>query len=400
MNRAREQLAAGIPADQAEEFRRHVRETLEQVEQVCRAERSTPRRLSQSSYQAYSFLKTLDLDHLPLREPNDGETTEPLQVRHLIRNCEWTQAELARIIHAEGRTTTPRDGDERQIRALLEQVQATAARVEELARDSHSHVARLPLRSRQAYEWLKFLSIPENLEMHLSALRTAYQALEGIERAPRAGGPRQFRLEFYNAEADWRVHRQGPHLHAVFNEGFVGAEAAVLRALVHFTCRARRKSYRQIVRAYTASDDFAEIVQAMAAPTAELDTNVQGRYYNLREVFARVNEAYFDGHLTVPRLTWNRSGTLRLMGHFQRASNTVMISMTLDSAEVPVWAIDHVMHHELLHRVLGAQVVDGRLYWHTPAFRAAERAFQDYARADAFLEELSKRLQSRTRHER
>ena len=65
-----------------------------------------------------------------------------------------------------------------------------------------------------------------------------------------------------------------------------------------------------------------------------------------------------------------------------------MISLALDDARVPVSAIDLVMYHELLHKHLGVQVINGRHYAHTEAFRRAERQFRQYAEAQAFLAQL------------
>jgi hypothetical protein len=396
MQHVREQLVAGIPADQAEAFRADIKETITQVEQACAAHRSTPRQLPTPSYQAYRFLKTLDLEHLPLRDPAQAPAAPRLKIRHLLRIRERTQLELAGLVNSATGLGPPLSADDARLTALIAQIQATASQIEEIARQAHSHVARLPPPSRRAYEWLKFLSAPENLQLHLNALRSACLTLESIGGHRKfAGGPLRLSLEFYHTGSDWSVHRRGPEIHATFSEGFVGADAFVIEALVRLAFVARRKQYRQVVHAYAMGDEFAELLQTIELPTAGLDPNVRGRHHNLREVFDRVNDGCFDGRLTPPLLTWNKSRTFRVMGHYQYATDTVMISMSLDSADVPAWAIDHVMHHELLHRVMGAQVMNGRLYAHTPAFRAAERAFPDYQRADAFLNQLSAQLRRR-----
>ena len=280
----------------------------------------------------------------------------------------------------------------RKVDALLERIGATVAEVEAIA-GTRGGVARLALPSRQAYEWFKFLSVRVNLQLHLSTLESALIFLKEIEGQDRyARYAWRPSLEFYHTASEWRVRQKGLEIRASLSEGFVGAGAEVIQALVRLVFQARRKSYRQIVRAYATGHEFAETLQAIELPTAELDPHVRGRHHDLGEVFDRVNRAYFDGRLTPPHLRWNKSRTIRLMGHYQYATDTVTISTSLDSAQVPDWAIDHVMHHELLHRVLGAQVVNGRLYAHTPAFRTAERAFREYAQADAFLNQWSASL--------
>lgn len=401
VHRVREQLVAGIPADQADDYRTAIKKTIEQVEQVCAAHHSTPRRLPRPSYHAYRFLKSLDLDHLPLRdlqcEPPRLGAAPPLKVRNLLRTREHVQAELARMAGPSVEASLPLTGEPPRIPALLAQIQSAAAQVEEMARQAHSHVARLALPSRQAYEWIKFLSDPENLQSHLNALRCAHVALKDIEGQKRyAGGPFRLTLEFYHTASEWSVRRKGTNVHATFSEGFIGADSTVVQALVRMAFHARRKTYRQTVHTYASGDEFAETLQAIELPTAELDPDVRGRHYDLREVFDRVNHTYFDGRLTPPRLTWNKSLTYWLMGHYQYATDTVMVSISLDSSEIPEYVIDHVMHHELLHRILGVQVVNGRRYAHTPGFRTAERSFRDFERADAFLNQWSAKLRRRS----
>ncbi|HPD41782.1 MAG TPA: M48 family peptidase, partial [Anaerolineae bacterium] len=63
---AREQLAMGIPPQEAEGFRQRVRGTLEQVETICREHHIRPQDLPAPSYHAYGFLKEISLETLPL----------------------------------------------------------------------------------------------------------------------------------------------------------------------------------------------------------------------------------------------------------------------------------------------------------------------------------------------
>ena len=90
-----------------------------------------------------------------------------------------------------------------------------------------------------------------------------------------------------------------------------------------------------------------------------------------------------------PVLTWNNLITHIKFGHYVPSTDTVMISIVLDTKEVPSYVLDHVMHHELLHKKLGAKVVGGRRMAHTPEFRAEERKFRRYQEAQTFLSKLS-----------
>ena len=117
----------------------------------------------------------------------------------------------------------------------------------------------------------------------------------------------------------------------------------------------------------------------------------RGAYFDLAEVFVRVNRRYFGGDLGMPRLIWSYQLTRRKLGHYQFATDTVMISRSLDGADVPAYVVEFVMYHELLHKHMGVKVMNGRRYAHTPEFRAAERRFGEYAVADAWLKGLAER---------
>ena len=99
--------------------------------------------------------------------------------------------------------------------------------------------------------------------------------------------------------------------------------------------------------------------------------------------------AYFGGTMGRPRLAWSRKFTGRLFGHYDRLRDTVMISCTLDRADVPASVLDFVMFHELLHKKLGLDWRGARMAVHTPAFRVEERRFADFAAAEAALKRLA-----------
>jgi hypothetical protein len=90
-----------------------------------------------------------------------------------------------------------------------------------------------------------------------------------------------------------------------------------------------------------------------------------------------------------PRLIWSQRITRGRFGHYNYSTDTVMISRSLDRADVPAFVVDHVMHHELLHKKHGLRWQDGRGHAHTAEFRAEESRFENYHEADAFLRRLA-----------
>jgi hypothetical protein len=283
--------------------------------------------------------------------------------------------------------------DHAEVQALRRTLTERVRRIEELAQEAGATPGNLPTRSRRAYQWLKFLSDPGTLVVRLETLRAlqdAGQTASCRKRAPRAIRKAPVRIAFTYASYLYKAQLVDGILAAKVHEGFMGAPSDVLGALARLLLASAQDADQDRVKAYAADEDFTEVVTALEMTTAEIDDVTQGRYFDLEDVFDRVNEAYFDGKLERPRLTWNARITCVKMGHYDFLRDTVMMSVTLDAPDVPDYVVEYVMYHELLHKKLGQQVVNGRHYAHTPAFREAERAFCRYDEAQVFLKEASR----------
>jgi hypothetical protein len=115
-------------------------------------------------------------------------------------------------------------------------------------------------------------------------------------------------------------------------------------------------------------------------------SGARGRVYDLDKMFQRLNRRHFDEELEKPVLTWSQRRTRRILGHHDAAHDTIVISKTLDSADVPEWLVEYVLYHEMLHIKHPARLIKGRRYYHTNAFRAEEQRFPYYDEAQRWLE--------------
>jgi hypothetical protein len=115
----------------------------------------------------------------------------------------------------------------------------------------------------------------------------------------------------------------------------------------------------------------------------------QGEWYDLSPLFDRLNEAYFNGSLTRPMLTWSRARTRRILGHYDATHHAIVISRTLDARTVPPFVVEYVLYHEMLHVKHGVEHVGGRRCVHTPAFQSDERDFVDYEPAIHWLKNFA-----------
>jgi hypothetical protein len=391
MNHAREQLSLGIPPSQADDFRAMVKDGVRTVEQICRQHHATPEDLPAPSRRAYAYLKGLDLKKLPLRTEAAPPVAKSIHIANVVATCNRYHAEFARLAASE--TPSTWDAAHDDVRRLSAQLRSNADAIAALCREEGGAPANLPAQSQHGYQWLTFLGDPENLAMHLITLAEAYQTAKtsaARKALPLAQRQLPQHITFYATSALYRTRIQEDGIHVVINEGFIDAPQAIVKMLIYTALHSKGKKQAAQIKAYAQSDAFEEILLALEIASAELSPNTQGLHHDLADVFDRVNAAYFGGAMPQPRLTWNKTITHRKFGHYQFPTDTVMISLSLDSAQVPPYTVDFVMYHELLHKHLGVKVVNGRRYAHTTAFREAEHAFKRYDDAQKVLAQLSK----------
>jgi len=72
-------------------------------------------------------------------------------------------------------------------------------------------------------------------------------------------------------------------------------------------------------------------------------SSARGANYDLDRIFRRLNLQYFDSQLEKPTLTWSQRRTQRILGHHDSVHETITISKTLDSKEVPDWFVDFIV---------------------------------------------------------
>jgi len=254
----------------------------------------------------------------------------------------------------------------------------TAAIVASLCEAHGFGPADLPPPSRRAYQLLSFLSSDGRLEAHLQSLRTMRHVDERVSA----------RLDHIGSL--YRFERESQEIRLSVSEGFVGAPVEVLGSLVRLAVPyTRKQAPRAIVRDYSEGRGYAAMLRQVEAAGGAYRSRPAGTFYDLLDLFASVNHAYFGDQLAPPRLLWSERVTFVEFGHYEPATDTVRISRTLDAAEVPRFVLEHVVHHELLHRWLGAEERNGRRRYHSARFRREERRFRGYREAEAFLRKLA-----------
>jgi hypothetical protein len=117
-------------------------------------------------------------------------------------------------------------------------------------------------------------------------------------------------------------------------------------------------------------------------------TAPEGRRHNLKDVFDRMNARYFGGALDRPLLGWSRVPSRRVLGHYDAAHRSIVLSPILDRPGVPDFLVDYVMFHEMLHIKHPVETRGARRRIHPRSFRDEEKTFERFAEVKAALRAL------------
>jgi predicted metal-dependent hydrolase len=87
-------------------------------------------------------------------------------------------------------------------------------------------------------------------------------------------------------------------------------------------------------------------------------------------------------------MTWSGNKALRSLGHYDPAHNTIVVSRVFDSPRVPLYAIEYLVYHEMLHLRHPVKLRGSRRLVHPAAFREEEKLFPQFKEAQEFLKRL------------
>jgi hypothetical protein len=124
----------------------------------------------------------------------------------------------------------------------------------------------------------------------------------------------------------------------------------------------------------------------------QLNLRHEGRHFDLRKTFDRLNERHFRGRLRGYRVVWGRRRRHRpkdyfVFGTIQEEDRVIRINPLLDQPFVPLWFLQYVLYHEMLHSVVPDEHSGRRRRVHTEEFSRREREFPRYQRARRWEEE-------------
>ena len=120
---------------------------------------------------------------------------------------------------------------------------------------------------------------------------------------------------------------------------------------------------------------------------ASVKHSTVGRAYDLLSLYDRLNRLYFDGSLKI-EIRWSGRTAAKakrkvLLGSYHPKKMRITMSRRLDRPQVPLFFVEHVLFHEMLHCVFPSE----KHSMHTERFRKFEKMHPDYERARAWEKE-------------
>jgi hypothetical protein len=211
------------------------------------------------------------------------------------------------------------------------------------------------------------------------------------ELRPRAPMP-EFRVAFYhftNINNTIRL-REGAIL-VRLSDLLEAAPESVLHAIAHILLA---KLYRKPIedqhavryRRYVASHDVAKKAHLIRQIRGRKKIGPsKGHVYDLEVIFENLNTRFFYGLLARPLMTWSAHHSKQSLGHYDPAHNAIVVSRVFDRHTVPLYAIEYLVYHEMLHLKHPVKLRGSRRCVHSREFQAEEKLFPELQKALAYL---------------
>ena len=209
------------------------------------------------------------------------------------------------------------------------------------------------------------------------------------------GRPPQFVVELYpyaNLAHTMRLRQETAHvrLSDILRDAPVAVIEAAAAILLAQMYRRRlpaglRDLYRQFALAHSTRRHIARVRRKRARRIVH---DPRGAAHDLEPMFAALNLEYFEGNLRRPRLGWSTRPWRSQYGCFDPSLDQIVMNNRLDRADVPSYAVELILYHEMLHVKHPLRAAACGLQAHSAEFRSEEKRFKHYDRARKFLEHV------------
>jgi predicted metal-dependent hydrolase len=167
---------------------------------------------------------------------------------------------------------------------------------------------------------------------------------------------------------------------------FADADAKLLRALARYVVHNDQRASAAIG---AFIEEHQHVIRRQPRRVRRVVLRTAGRAHDLQPIYDRLNRAYFGGTLEA-RITWGTAPRRQRprrsikMGSFAVEDRIIRIHPVLDHPSVPEYFVAWIVFHEMLHGKYEVVRKGDRRCFHSKAFVAEERTFQDYEKACAW----------------
>ena len=374
-NRVRQELAGPVTPGRVSQLQESVSNSLQTINRLLAEAGVGIDAMPIPSRRAYQFLGSIDFESIATQESAPSQPLPPGTV-----SFPGLRSYLDAILDA-----LAGGADESKRRAIQDSIRQSSEDIERQIRGDDIRPEQLKPGSRATRGWLAYFSEPAHFDAYMDALRLASPIFD--EAAGHSKNVRQpVLIHFRPMKGLFRIRVYADSSRIQLPTGMICFDKETFLSLANLAFRKTRD--RQPALDAMLSKPYQAILAEIDLLSGVIE-HAAGIYHDLAACFDRVNAAYFGGGLPSPRLTWSRTFTTRKFGHYDLTRDTVMVSSTLDRENVPQYAVDFIVYHELLHKKLGVRWNNGRMAAHTPQFLRAEKQFRQYDRAKAVLQKLA-----------
>jgi len=164
----------------------------------------------------------------------------------------------------------------------------------------------------------------------------------------------------------------------VLNKIFLDAPEETLSIISDFLTGKNKKIARRHLIEYAH--------KTMRETLKEKNFVVSGKFFNLKEIFDRLNQQYFNNLITSKitfgkRCKKERTSSI-VFGNYSPQLNIIRINRSLDQDFVPEYFIEYIVFHEMLHAYMHLSSKGKKSTGHSKKFKEMEKIYPDLEKAE------------------
>ncbi len=377
-NRIRHDISRPVSKTRLAQIQKGVKDCLDSVSRILNETGLKLNSLPAPSLKAYQFLKNINFDAISTEDTAFTNDLSPNSVSfpRLTGYFNHTLDQLAQIDN---------DGDASRIQQIYKSICLSNENIEREIKSNNIKPRHLKSQPRVIRGWMAYFAQRENFDSYINAIRQAKAIFSEIAASAKKQ-PIQVRIHFLPIRGVYKIRGSRNLILAKLPTPMVCFDRETLRLLAEWIFL--KSNNKKPVLDAMLGEPYQEI-QSEIDILSGIEERTGGMHHDLAKSFDRVNSSYFNGVMNRPNLTWSQTFTFRKFGHYDHIHDTVAVSLSLDSSDIPEYVVDFIMYHELLHKKLKTRWNNGRNFCHTSEFTREEKLFQQYNESKTILNKLA-----------